>query len=138
VHHDLTDHVDLVLPAEPGSVARARVAMADLAQRAGLPVRDVEDVRLAVTEAAANVVRHAYGSGERGELEVRGRFGEDGLEVVIVDHGRGIAAAAQAGTQDGLGIGMGLPLMRTLAGEVRVEPTPGGGCTVTLRFPRRR
>jgi anti-sigma regulatory factor (Ser/Thr protein kinase) len=138
VHPDhLPDHVDLVLPALPESVARARVATGELARRLGLSERDVDDVRLAVTEAAANAVRHAYAPGARGELEIRAHAVDGALEVVVVDHGRGVATAARVGTADGLGIGMGLPLMRTLAADVRVAETPGGGCTVTLRFPWR-
>jgi len=138
VHHDEPpDTVDLVLPAVPDSVARARVVTSELAQRLGWPEGDVQDLRLAVTEAAANAVRHAYAPGPPGELEIRaGAVGHD-FEVVLVDRGRGIASASRAGTEDGLGIGMGLPLMHTLASDVRVDETPGGGCTVTMRFARR-
>jgi len=134
LNDDPSDNLQLVLPAAPESVARARTATSELAARLGLSEADVQDVRLAVTEATANAVRHAYAPGARGEVEVRARAAEDAFEVVVIDRGRGIATATRAGTPDGLGIGMGLPLMRTLASDVSVEETAGGGCTVTLRF----
>ena len=128
--------VELVLPALPESVARARVATGELARRLGLAERVVDDVRLAVTEAAANAVRHAYVPGARGDLgsgpaRSRARWRSRSSTAVA-----GSRRPRALGTPDGLGIGMGLPLMRSLADDVRVEETPGGGCTVTLRFSR--
>src|SRR3954451_21767719 len=85
--------VRLSLPARARNVAVVRRALEAIADELALPRRLIEDMRLAVTEACANVVRHAYADGEadrenalRVELLPRRR----GMRVVVEDHGRGL------------------------------------------------
>src|ERR1700745_3993604 len=52
--------VKLTLPARPENVAVVRHVLGAFAQALGLSVELIEDLRLAVTEACTNVVRHAY------------------------------------------------------------------------------
>src|SRR5215210_9542887 len=56
--------VRLSLPAHARNIAVVRRALEAIAEELGLPRRLVEDMRLAVTEACTNVVRHAYVDGE--------------------------------------------------------------------------
>jgi anti-sigma regulatory factor (Ser/Thr protein kinase) len=124
---------ELEVPAEAARLTDMRWATSDWAQTVGIPPSRLDDVRTAVGEAAANVVRHAY-SDPPGPLMIRG-FAEDAhVRMVVIDHGRGLKRAAAEGTPDGLGFGMGLPLMRLLADEVIVSETPGGGCTIELVY----
>ena len=59
--------VRLSLPAQPRNIAVVRRALEAVAEELALPRRLVEDMRLAVTEACTNVVRHAYTGARRGE-----------------------------------------------------------------------
>jgi anti-sigma regulatory factor (Ser/Thr protein kinase) len=86
-----------------------------------------ENVALAVSEAVGNVVRHAYPH-TPGTLEVTCRIAGDRLEVVVRDWGAGWRPSSDPG------LGLGVPLMRTMA-ELSVSPAPGGGSRVSLRFP---
>src|SRR5918992_627110 len=52
--------IRLTLPARPENVAVVRHVLGALAEALALPPALVDDVRLAVTEACTNVVRHAY------------------------------------------------------------------------------
>ena len=52
--------VRLSLPAQPRNIAVVRRALEAIAEELALPRRLIEDMRLAVTEACTNVVRHAY------------------------------------------------------------------------------
>ena len=49
------------------------------------------DLRLAVTEACGNAVRHAYGDGGDGPVEVAFVVNEDRLEMIVADSGAGLA-----------------------------------------------
>ena len=69
----------------------------------------LSDIKLAVTEACTNVVVHAYPDGE-GPLDVRAVVDDRRLTVVVADQGRGILPRA-----DSPGLGLGLPLIATLA-----------------------
>jgi serine/threonine-protein kinase RsbW len=86
------------------------------------------DVGLALTEAASNVVRHAYPGRDRGEIRLDMYVHGDQLVVAVSDDGVGFAHPA-----DDPGGGFGLPLMRELAHtEIRSE---AGQTRVEMRFP---
>ncbi len=94
-----------------------------------MPADVTEDVRLAVTEACTNVVRHAYEEGE-GAIEVIVRPRGGSLEVVIADEGRGMGPSP-----DTDGPGLGLPLISALADSVELRPGARGGSRVAMSFP---
>src|SRR3954447_14316840 len=82
--------IRLTLPARAENVALVRHVVGALAEAVHLSPAVVEDVKLAVTEACTNVVRHAY-AGREGALEVEVEPTQDeSLTVVVTDHGRGL------------------------------------------------
>jgi anti-sigma regulatory factor (Ser/Thr protein kinase) len=125
--------VKLTLPARPENVAVIRHVLGAFAEALQLPDGLVEDMRLAVTEACTNVVRHAYESGHPGPVEVTVLPDDDVVSVVVADHGRGIGASS-----DISGPGLGLPLIAAIADEVELLPQPGGGSRVAMTFARHR
>lgn len=88
----------------------------------------VEDVRLAVTEACTNVVRHAYRN-RQGSLEVSAATGPGGLEVVVVDQGGGIQPRPAKSPG-----GLGIPLMAAVAAEFEIERSQPRGTRVRMTF----
>jgi anti-sigma regulatory factor (Ser/Thr protein kinase) len=86
----------------------------------------VWDIRLAVTEACANAVLHAYPAGEAGTVHVAAEVSADNLVVSVRDYGRGIAD-----TRLGQGVGMGL--MRSLADTLEVHDADPG-VLVRMKF----
>ena len=125
--------VRLTLPARPENVSVIRHVLGAFAEALRLPDDLVEDLRLAVTEACTNVVRHAYPRDAGGPVEISIRPGEDSVSVVVADHGRGIGTSA-----DTSGPGLGLPLIAAIADEVELQPVPGGGSRVAMTFARQR
>jgi serine/threonine-protein kinase RsbW len=121
--------VRLTLPARPENVAVVRHVLGAFAQALELPPRLVEDMRLAITEACANVVRHAYRRDEPGALEVTIRPGGDGLQLVVTDRGRGIEPSP-----DGGGAGLGLPMIAALADSLEIHHARSGGSRVAMSF----
>ena len=101
--------LELTLPARPENVAVARHAIGGFADVVDMPDQTLADVKLAVTEACTNVVVHAYPDGQ-GPMGLRASVDEGLLRVVVVDEGRGILPRA-----DSPGLGLGLPLIATLA-----------------------
>jgi anti-sigma regulatory factor (Ser/Thr protein kinase) len=125
------EDVRLSLPARPENVAVIRHVLAAFAETLGLPDRLVEDLRLAVTEACTNVVRHAYG-GRPGTIDISIRPEGDRLRVVVADHGRGMGPSP-----DTAGPGLGLPLIAALAETVDFERAADAGSRVAMTFARR-
>jgi anti-sigma regulatory factor (Ser/Thr protein kinase) len=83
----LDSDIRLTVPARPENVAVIRHVLGALGEALALPPALIDDVRLAVTEACTNVVRHAYEKGGTIDVVVRPRG--DALEVVVADDGRG-------------------------------------------------
>lgn len=78
------------LPARAENVAVARHALAGLGERLGMDEAAIADLKTVATEAAMNVVVHAYPGDEPGALVVEAFTEHEGLTVIVRDFGMGI------------------------------------------------
>jgi len=132
-----TSTVTLVFPARPEYLVLARLALTGVTRLVRADEEAVADLRLAVTEAAANACRHGYPDGT-GDVTVRFSLDTDArLEVVVEDDGPGFDASAVEDWQaNELGEdGMGLSIIRAVADEVELGRGRDGAGT-RLRFTR--
>jgi anti-sigma regulatory factor (Ser/Thr protein kinase) len=125
----MSSDVRLTLPARPENVAVIRHVLGAFAEALQLPADLVEDMRLAVTEACTNVVRHAYHDGEPGPIDVVIRPNGDKLDLIVSDQGAGIGPSP-----DVAGPGLGLPLIAALADHVEIEQVPSRGSRLAMTF----
>ena len=125
--------VKLTLPARPENVSVIRHVLGAFAEALRLDDELVEDLRLAVTEACTNVVRHAYPPNQTGPVEISIQPLEEHVSVIVSDYGRGIGSSS-----DTTGPGLGLPLIAAIADVVDLQPVPGGGSRVAMTFSRQR
>jgi serine/threonine-protein kinase RsbW len=120
----------LVMPARPEGVGVVRQALAGVADALDFDATVLADMKMAVTEACTNVVVHAYD--EEGMLEVEMLAGEDGLTIVVRDHGSGIQPRpARAGAP---ALGLGLPLIAALSDAFELRGSAGVGTEVRMTF----
>jgi len=127
----------LVFPARPEYLLLARLALTGVARLTQADEEAVADLRLAVTEAAANACRHAYPDGIVGEVIVHFDLRDDGrLEVIVEDDGPVDRESVKEWRPDELGEdGMGLAIIRAVADEVEISARASGSGT-RLRFTR--
>jgi serine/threonine-protein kinase RsbW/stage II sporulation protein AB (anti-sigma F factor) len=125
------NRLDVILPATAASLAAIRHAVVDFARDRGLP--DPRAIGLAVTEAATNVVLHAYPGGAPGEIRVVACDEPEQLIVVVRDWGVGMRPRT-----DSPGMGLGLPTIATLASGFDVEAAEGAGTLLRMHFSRRQ
>lgn len=131
----MTDRVvRLTFPAKAEYLLLARLALSGLAREVPLGDELLADLKLAVTEACGNVVRHAYSDGE-GDVSVVFAIDDSRLLVTVEDHGDGIRAPDspedEADELSGpLESGMGMPIIRAIVDELAVEPGADGRGTV--------
>ncbi len=131
----------LELPARPENVALVRVAVGSLASHLDFTLGEIEEIRVAVSEAFSNVVLHAYpeegGAASGGTVTVEARAGGGVLEVSVSDRGVGIAdvelARRPSYTTRPDRMGLGFVFMETFMDEVAVTTSPGHGTRVVLR-----
>jgi anti-sigma regulatory factor (Ser/Thr protein kinase) len=117
-----------VFAGHPRSIAFIRSLVRQLGAQARLDPQTVDDLVLAVSEAANNAVRH----GMTARIVVRWQLSPDGIEIEIADDGVFGAGGGGAGSS-GEG-GLGIPIMRAVADEVWIDPgtTESPGTTVHL------
>ncbi len=123
--------VRLAIPARPEFVCVARHTLEGLARLRGLPPETLADLKLAVTEACANAVNHAYG-GAAGTIAVVFELSADRIAFEVADTGMGFAPKAGAAGETGES-GLGLTIMRALADELEIGSHDGHGGS-RLRF----
>jgi serine/threonine-protein kinase RsbW len=111
----MTPDMELALAARAENIAIVRHALGGLGEAYGLAEPKLSDIRLAVTEACANVVVHAYPEGLGGPMEVHASMDKDELTVKVRDWGRGIGPRANSP-----GLGLGLSLIAALAETVHL------------------
>jgi serine/threonine-protein kinase RsbW len=119
--------VSLMLPSSPEYVLLARLVVAQVGRLAGFGPEDVYDLKLAVTEAATNVIRHA--AVENYEIEYRAL--PRAVEIIVIDAGGGFNVADLTRAPDGQG-GFGLAVIRDLVDELVLDSTKGGGTRLKM------
>ncbi len=120
--------LELSLPARAENVAVVRHALGGLSDACGVSASTLADIKLAVTEACTNVVVHAYPDGE-GAMGVTAELHDGTVELVVFDEGRGISPRP-----DSPGLGLGLPLIATLAESLELGAANGHGSEVRMSF----
>jgi anti-sigma regulatory factor (Ser/Thr protein kinase) len=126
--------VSLQLESSPETLTLVRGMLGGVAELLALDPELLDDLKTAVSEAANNVVMHAY-EGGTGPLEVCLYVQEDSLEVIVRDEGRGIPMLTPS---DDRLQGVGIPIMRALAQQTAFRPMQDGGTEVWLQFSSQR
>jgi len=125
----MSELVRISFPAKADYLLLARLVLAGIARDVEVSDELLADLKLAVTEACGNSVRHAYPNGG-GDVTVAYALDGETLEMVVEDRGIGLAAATEPAERAGLDGGMGMSIIHTIVDDVLVEPGPGGRGTV--------
>lgn len=126
--------VRLTFPAKAEYLLLARLALSGATRNLSLEEELLADLKLAVTEACGNSVRHAYGP-EGGPVTVEFTVDGDRLEIVVEDAGKGITVPDSLPAEEDvpgtpLESGMGMPIIRAIVDELEVGTGPDGRGTV--------
>ena len=122
--------VSLTFPAKADYLLLARLTLSGLARH--LPVDDemLADLKLAVTEACGNAVRHAY-ENERGAVGVLFAVKDGRMEMIVEDQGGGIAEPSPSEPPTApLEGGMGMSIIRAIVDELDIHAGADGRGTV--------
>jgi len=122
------DSLSRCYPAVADSVPRARNALTEFAVWAGATGEQLDAIKLAVSEAATNVVVHAY-DGRLGEILIDARLASGELWIEVADDGQGMRPRI-----DTPGLGLGLSLISQLADGFAIAKRSSGGTEVHMRF----
>ena len=121
-----TRAVRLTIPAKPEYITLCRLALTGLSRLRPLPDETLADLKLALTEACSNSVRHAYADRE-GSVEILYELHEDRLVIEVLDEGEGFEAeGAEQQAEELSEGGLGIAIIRAIADEFEVGERSGG------------
>jgi serine/threonine-protein kinase RsbW len=131
----MDDHrgvVALSIPAKAEYIALCRLALAGLTHVRPLEPEALADLKLALTEACSNSIRHAYEDGRAGVVDIRYELNGEKLAVEVADEGGGFPPDDSDGTaaerDEG---GLGIAIIRAVTDELAIESHERGS---RLRF----
>ena len=122
----LDELLEVEMPAEPSQLATARHLIRRWVEANRGTDDDCAAFAIAVSEACANSIEHAYGPRD-GTVRVRASLAEGEAEVTIRDRGKWRPPRGNNG-------GKGIPMMEEFMDDVSVEPGENG---TTVKLTRR-
>ena len=117
------------LPVDAKSVPLARGLLRQALEHLGVTQTGIDELVLALTEACANVVRHA---GEHDDYQLDVEIDDELCRITVLDHGEGFDPAATPTPASPLDGGRGLLLMRALVDRLQFKHTEDGRHGVVL------
>src|SRR5438093_5267379 len=121
-------HIKFAMPSDPRYLCVVRGAIGPLAAAIGWDESECRAITLAIDEALANVIRHAYHNRADGLIELECRESADGLEITVLDNGEGpdrskICAREIGCDQPG---GLGTDIIKNVMDKVSYEEAQVG------------
>ena len=134
------DYIEIRVPAKSQYVSVIRLTISGLATRIGFTYDEIEDLKIATSEAVTNVVHHAYKGNDEGDVVIGCALYDDKIEIMVADYGVSFnfeeiknkvgpyhEGENVAFLREG---GLGIYLMETLMDEVKLNNE--GGITVFM------
>jgi len=132
----IKNQIKLSFMSLPENLPLARVTIAAFASQLDFTLEDLDEIKVAVSEAVSNCIIHGYENDPNRTVSVVGTIQEDILEIIVEDDGKGIADIAKA-IQPAYStcperMGLGFTFMHSFMDKVDVESAVNKGTRVTM------
>lgn len=137
------ENVEFNIPCMSDYVGVVRLAVSGLATRMNFSIEEIEDIKIAVSEACTNSVQYAFDKPENERVFISFNLFKDKLEIIIKDNGKGfnineldrtpIEDRALNDIDESIPrLGLGLTFIKSLMDETNITSEPGKGTTVQM------
>ena len=130
------NYIKMEFPSLPSNVGLARVAVASFASQLDFNLSELEEIRVAISEAVSNCVIHAYPD-EIGAIELTASINEDALEILVNDFGKGIEdidlARTPAYSSNPERMGLGLVFMESFMDYMEITSKIDQGTKISMK-----
>ena len=130
--------VELEVPARPEYVGVVRLALASLGRLAGLDEATVDDLKIAVSEAATSAMLVNQEAGVAEPVTVAWTSEEERVVIEVFDRGPVGEAGAAASDAEALRAGISVALLESIVDGCEVDPRADGPGSRTRLFINHR
>jgi len=130
------NELELTFASLPENVGIARMLIGAIGAQLDLSLNDIEELKVAMSEAVSNAIIHGYRNNPDGLVRVQLQIAPEALTIVVHDKGCGIADIEQAMqpafSTDPERMGLGFVFMQSFMDKLRVDSAIDEGTTVTM------
>ena len=122
--------IKMEISSNPEYVGIIRLTTSGIANKVGFCLEDIEDLKVAISEACTNAIKHSLDD----RFIIIFNILENGLTIEIIDEGQGydISSVSQPSLDNLQESGMGLFIIQSLMDEVKVESKEGIGTSIKM------
>lgn len=122
--------IKMEITSNPEYVGIIRLTTSGIANKIGFSMDDIEDIKVAVSEACTNAIKHSNDD----IFYITYTMLENGLTIEISDKGEGynIANIPQPDLENPKENGLGLFIIQTLMDDVSIESIENQGTTIKM------
>ncbi|NLP43620.1 MAG: anti-sigma F factor [Peptococcaceae bacterium] len=128
--------LNLTFSSLPENVTIARTLVSTLGAQLDLPINELEELKVAVSEAVSNSIIHGYSNNPNNFVTIEIESSSEKIQIQVVDHGCGIEDVKQAMqasfSTDPDRMGLGFIFMQSFMDELHVESTLNSGTKVIM------
>lgn len=122
--------IKMEISANPEYVSIIRLTTSGIANKVGFCIDDIEDLKVAISEACTNAIKHSLDE----RFIIIYSIIENGLTIEVIDNGKGYdrSSVSEPDINNLKEGGMGLFIIETLMDEVTVESQEGKGTSIKM------
>ena len=122
--------IKMEISSNPEYVGIIRLTTSGIANKVGFCLEDIEDLKVAISEACTNAIKHSLDD----RFIIIFNILENGLTIEIIDEGQGydISSVSQPSLDNLQESGMGLFIIQSLMDDVTIESKEGKGTTIKM------
>lgn len=118
------------------NIGFARMAVATFGAQLDFTLAEIEEIKVAISEAVSNCIIHGYQNQPEGEIYLAMFIEDNSLILLVEDFGVGIVNVEEAMqpsfTTSDERMGLGMVFMNSFMNEMTIDSTPGKGTKVRM------
>ena len=137
------ENVEFSIPCMSDYVGVVRLAVSGLATRMNFSIEEIEDIKIAVSEACTNSVQYAFDKPENERVFISFNLFKDKLEIIVKDNGKGFEldnlekTPIEERNLDDIDekvprLGLGITFIKSLMDETTITSEPGKGTIIQM------
>ena len=122
--------IKMEIPASPDYVSILRLTISGIANKIGFSMDEIEDMKVAVSEACTNAIKHS----EDNKVDIIFNLLEDGMQIEIKDNGKGydVGSIEIPDLSNPKESGLGIFIIQSLMDDVSIESKDDQGTTIKM------